>query len=437
MATKGKVQIEIRAKDDASAQMGKIGKSTEAMSATFKKAGLAITAMGVAMAAALTMCIKAAAEEQAGITKLSVALGNMGIQYDEVRESLEKWINTQQQKTAISDTAQRDSLSKLILMTGDLAKAQDLLTVVMDVAVGTGKDLESVTTLIGYALSGNWGMVTRMIPALKAATTEEERWLMLRQMFLGQAEAYGQTVAGQFQLLKNNIGDIKEAIGSVLLPVLKDLSDKIMPIIEGIKAWIAENPELTETIVKAGLALTALTMVGGPMLLMIGYLPMITKGLHTMTAAFAALKAVAWEVYLVLGAIAYVILGLSAILKGKWPTLKNIIAEAKWVASYWMETLTAAAGIKFPEVPEMQKGGIVPGPIGAPVPIIAHGGEPFGGIGGKAFGDVHIHIGSFMGDEASLRAFSRKLKEIMGQDVRRTSFSGINRLEYFPGSSSV
>ena len=70
----------------------------------------------------------------------------------------------------------------------------------------------------------------------------------------------------------------------------------------------------------------------------------------------------------------------------------------------------------------MQKGGIVPGPIGAPIPIIAHGGEQYAGVG-KSFGSTNIYIGNFMGDESSLRAFTRKLKEILGQDGRRTSFS--------------
>ena len=35
-------------------------------------------------------------------------------------------------------------------------------------------------------------------------------------------------------------------------------------------------------------------------------------------------------------------------------------------------------------LPQMGKGGTVPGPIGAPVPIIAHGGEEFAGVGKKA-----------------------------------------------------
>ncbi len=93
-------------------------------------------------------------------------------------------------------------------------------------------------------------------------------------------------------------------------------------------------------------------------------------------------------------------------------------------------------GVPSPTIPSAKYGGIIPGPIGKPVKVMAHGGEQFAGVGGKLGNTYTIHIGNFMGDESSLRAFSRKVKEIIGQDTRRTSFSGINRLEYYPGSSA-
>ena len=102
------------------------------------------------------------------------------------------------------------------------------------------------------------------------------------------------------------------------------------------------------------------------------------------------------------------------------------------LTAMWNQYKNKAMG----EAAHMQYGGIVPGPIGAPVPIIAHGGEQFAGVG-KSMGGTNIYIGSFMGDESSLRTFAKKIQDIMGQNNRRTSFSGINKWDYFPGSSSV
>jgi len=442
MATKGKIQIEIKAEDNASAQMGKIGKSTQDMSAAFKKAGVAITAMGVVMAATLAMCVKAAAEEEAGITRLSVAMKNMGLSYDDTRESLEEWINTQQQKTSIADDEQRSSLASLIRVTGDMAKAQDLLTLAMDISVGMNEDLEASTSKLMYALSGNWGMIERYIPALKEAKTEEEKWLMLRQLFVGQAEEYGKTLEGQFKLLKNNIGDLKEAIGGALIPILKDLNEKIMPIIEGIKEWIAENPKWADAIVKVGLVLTGLTMVGGPLLLLIGFIPQIIAGFKVLVAfmnttlipaiirvmsAFIAMLAsmgpAGWA--MIAGGVAAAAAGIYS--------LRRIMDENAKDAAL----LARSEELGLTPTPA-QKGGIFKKPTLA---LLGEAGPeaviPLGrGASGITHFEQHLHIGNFMGDEASMRALVRKQKELMAQEMRRTSFAGINRLEYFPGSSA-
>ena len=60
--------------------------------------------------------------------------------------------------------------------------------------------------------------------------------------------------------------------------------------------------------------------------------------------------------------------------------------------------LGAAQEAFLPELPSFAGGGIVPGPIGAPVPIIAHGGEPIGEQQGRG-GITVIVQGSINGDE--------------------------------------
>jgi len=442
----GDAKLIISAEDKTQAAFNQVGKSVNNMSANFKKAGLAITAAGVAMAAALTMCIKAAAEEEAGVTRLSVAMKNMGLSYDDTRESLEKWINTQQQKTSIADDKQRSSLASLIRVTGDLTKAQDLLSLAMDISVGMNEDLEASTSKLMYALSGNWGMIERYIPALKQAKTEEEKWLMLRQLFVGQAEEYGKTVAGQFELLKNNIGDIKEAIGSVLLPILKDLSDKIMPIIEGIKEWINKHPDLARALTIFIGLLTLLTMTGGPMMLFIGFLPQIKAGIimlagvlnkaliptiiRTMAAFIAMLSAMGpagWAM-VAAGVVAagLAIAGLIQHIKSAGETAKLVAEAQEMGAAYEMPIIKAAKGgiIKKPTLALLGEGGPE-----AVIPLSR-------GAGNIIHFEQHLHIGNFMGDEASMRALIRKQKELMGQEGRRTSFAGINRVGYFPGSSA-
>ena len=91
-----------------------------------------------------------------------------------------------------------------------------------------------------------------------------------------------------------------------------------------------------------------------------------------------------------------------------------------------MQKLAQIPGGELPmlpvKLPGMQFGGIVPGPIGSPVPIIAHGGEQFAGVG-KRFGDTYITIQSeaFMGNEAEARSFALSVLDIIREDQSRTT----------------
>lgn len=273
-----KIQILITAKDDASKTLQSLQGRIQGMSKQLKIAGVAMMAIGAGIAASLTMALKAAAEEEKGIVRLSIAMRNMGISYDEVKGSLEAWIDTQQQKTAVADSEQRDALSQLIRMTGNLAEAQDKMTLSMDIAAGTGRDLASANQMVMYAMGGNWGMVERYIPALKEAQTEEEKWIKLREMFVGQAEAYGQTLDGQFKLLMHNIGDLKEAIGTVLTPAVQNIINRLNEFV----MWLKElNPEIIKWSTIALVATSALFLLGGAILLLLGFLPSLITGLGT------------------------------------------------------------------------------------------------------------------------------------------------------------
>jgi len=287
MAGEAKLSILIAAKDQASKTLDDITKKTEGMQRQMKIAGTAMVAAGAAITGALAMCVKSAAQEEAGMMRLRVAAENVGIAYDVVEDKLEKWIDTMQQKTSIADDAQRDSLASLIRITRDVAKAQDLLALAMDVAVGTGRDLASATTLLMYALSGNWGMLERYIPAIKEAADEEAKWMLLRKLFKGQAEEFGQSMAGQYELLKNNISDIKESIGTVLLPVVTKITAAFNTLAQSIKSIPAPLIEMGTYL---GLAIGTFALLTGSLLLAISQLGHLRTAIHAATAAISVLR---------------------------------------------------------------------------------------------------------------------------------------------------
>lgn len=72
--------------------------------------------------------------------------------------------------------------------------------------------------------------------------------------------------AAQMDLFKSKISALGITVGTILIPPLIDLSNKIMPIVDGVVAWAGANPEAMTTIV--GIALAA--VAAGPVIGMLG-----------------------------------------------------------------------------------------------------------------------------------------------------------------------
>ena len=114
----------------------------------------AVAAAGLAVAFGVD-AVKAAAADQKSQKQLQVALRNTTRATDKQVASAEKWITAQQFAYGIADDKLRPALAKLVRVTGDVKKSQDLLSLVMDMAAGTGKSLETVTGAITRAQQGN------------------------------------------------------------------------------------------------------------------------------------------------------------------------------------------------------------------------------------------------------------------------------------------
>ena len=96
-----------------------------------------------------------------------------------------------------------------------------------------------------------------------------------------------------------------------------------------------------------------------------------------------------------------------------WEDIKDIWDKLLGVLSWGSPFRTG--------IPGMAAGGIVPGPIGQPVPVIAHGGEQFAGVG-KSFGGVIYNVvvnvaGSVRADRDLAQTIRRELLLIGQRNV--------------------
>ncbi|MGH1542351.1 MAG: phage tail tape measure protein [Arenicella sp.] len=124
--------------------------------------------------------------------------------------------------------------------------------------------------------------------------------------------------SSQWQMLKNNISAFSIEIGETLLPVLKDVFNKIKPFIQSTVSWIKENKKATTTI----LSIVAAVAVLGPVLFAVGSavsgVIAVTKGLILLSSAvkIAAISAKMFAVVLAANPIGLVIAAVAALAAG-------------------------------------------------------------------------------------------------------------------------
>jgi len=212
--------------DDSSSKMGEFS----------KKAGLAFAAAGAAAAAYAIKIgvdgVKAAIEDEAAQVKLANALKSATGATEAQIKATEDQILKMSLATGVSDEKLRPALQRIALSTGDLSKAQDLLSVALDVSTSTGKPLEAVANAIGKAYDGNTAALGKLGIGLSSAELKTMSFTdvqsKLTDLFGGAAAANAETYAGRLDRLKVTFDEAKETIGYKLLPIIQKLVDFIV-----------------------------------------------------------------------------------------------------------------------------------------------------------------------------------------------------------------
>lgn len=201
-----------------------------------KKAGLAFAAAAAAAGAyAIKLAVdgvKAAIEDEAAQVRLATALKNATGATDDMIKSVEQQILKQSLATGVADEKLRPALSRLALSTNDVTKAQDLLTLALDISQATGKGLDAVANSLGKAYDGNTAALGKLGIGLSAAELKTMTFTQvqgkLTDLFGGAAAANAETFAGRLQILKVTFDEAKESVGTKLLPIIQKLVEFVV-----------------------------------------------------------------------------------------------------------------------------------------------------------------------------------------------------------------
>jgi hypothetical protein len=206
---------------------------TDKMRVNAAKIGKAFALAGVAvagMAAKLAIDgVKAAIADEKAQVKLATTLKNTTKASNGQIKSVEKYIDKLQRATGVADDKLRPSLEKLLVATGKVGKAQKLQALAMDIAAGTGKDLDTVSLSLAKAYGGNLGALTRMGITLDESIIKNKDFKKaqeeLDRLFGGQSAAAADTMEGKFKRFNIAMDEAKESIGVALMPALTEMID--------------------------------------------------------------------------------------------------------------------------------------------------------------------------------------------------------------------
>ena len=218
-----------------------------------KKAGLAFAAAGaaaVAYAGKLAIDgVKSAIADAAAQEKLALTLKNVTGATDAQIAATEDYITKTSLAFGVTDDELRPSIERLSRATGNLQKAQELQTVAIDVAAGSGKSLEAVTNAMAKAAEGNTAALAKLGIGLTSAQLKtmsmDQITAKLASTFENQASTQADTFQGKLNRLTIAFDEGKETVGAFILdaitPMVEIIVKNVIPAIQDFTSNLGEK----------------------------------------------------------------------------------------------------------------------------------------------------------------------------------------------------
>jgi hypothetical protein len=224
----------------------KISKFGKVAGAAFLAAGVA----AVAYAGKLAVDgVKAAIEDEAAQLRLAASLKNVTGATDAQIAATEDYILKTSLANGVTDDELRPSLDRLVRSTKDVAEAQKLQSLALDIAAATGKSLTQVSESLAKAHDGNFGSLKRLGVSIDENIIKSKDFdaatAVLASTFKDQASIQADTFNGKMNRLKVAFDEGKETVGGFILdaitPMVSLFVDKAIPAISEFAGNLKEN----------------------------------------------------------------------------------------------------------------------------------------------------------------------------------------------------
>ena len=201
-----------------------------------KKAGLAFAAAGaaaVAYAGKLAIDgVKAAIEDEAAQAKLATTLKNVTNATNTQIAAIEDYILQTSIAFGVTDDELRPSLDRLIRSVKDVTEAQKLQTLAINIAAGTGKNLQAVSEALAKAHDGNFASLKRLGVSIDENILKTKDFdaatAVLSKTFANQATIQADTFEGKMRRLQISFDETKETVGAFILDAIQPMLDSFI-----------------------------------------------------------------------------------------------------------------------------------------------------------------------------------------------------------------
>ena len=192
--------------------------------------------------------VKAALDDETSLAKLATTLQNVGLAHSTTE--IDNYIDSLEQSVGFLGDL-RPAYDRLIRSTGDAAEANRALSIALDVAAGTGKDVDAVVQALGRAYDGNTAGLSRLGAGIDSATLKTGDMQLitakLAETFGGQATVQAGTLQGQLQQLQRATEQVTEAFGRGFLEALGDTSDGTSDLVSSLEDLEPEIEKIGKT----------------------------------------------------------------------------------------------------------------------------------------------------------------------------------------------
>jgi len=214
-------------------------------------AGIAIAGLATKMA---VDGVQAALADEEAMRKLALTMENVGLAHDTQR--VEDYISVLERSTGIADDDLRPAYDRLVRSIGDTAKAEQMLSLAMDISAGSGKSLDAVVQALGRAYDGNTAGLSRLGAGIDASILRSGNMQAITESlsntFRGQATESADTLSGRFRVLNQAVDNLGEAFGKGLLTGVKDATNETTDMVQTMQKLEPVLEDLGETLANLG-----------------------------------------------------------------------------------------------------------------------------------------------------------------------------------------